>query len=270
MKRKSHAAQAVVCCAAAALLPVAARAQSTDAWQFGASLYLYLPSVSGTTTFSGGGSNVGLDAHKLLENLRGVFMGSLEARKGPWGGFTDFIYLDLGNSKSGFRDMTVGGAALPVNAAADADFDLKGSAWTLAGTYRMVPDPRSPVDVLAGARMLDMKQTFTWQINGNVASIPLPGRGGKQEAKLTNWDGIVGVKGRLAVGADRKWFLPYYLDIGAGESELTWQAMGGVGYSFGWGDVVGAWRYLDYKMKSGTSIEKLTFSGPTVAAVFRW
>ena len=143
-------------------------------------------------------------------------------------------------------------------------------AWTLAGSYRVVPDVRSPVDVFAGARMLDIKEKLGWQLSGNVGSVPLPGRSGNLETKAQNWDAIVGVKGRMAFGAERKWFVPYYLDVGAGESDLTWQAMGGIGYAFGWGDIVGSWRYLDYKMKSGSNVEKLNFSGPAVAAVFHW
>jgi len=35
----------------------------------------------------------------------------------------------------------------------------------------------------------------------------------------------------MAFGESRKWFVPYYLDVGTGESDLTWQAMGGIGYS---------------------------------------
>ena len=74
----------------------------------------------------------------------------------------------------------------------------------------------------------------------------------------------------MAFGESRKWFVPYYVDIGTGESNLTWQAMGGIGYSFGWGDVVAAWRYIDYDMKSGKKIESMTFNGPAIAAVFHW
>jgi hypothetical protein len=247
-------------------------AQSQDAWKFDASIYVYLPTISGNTTFpqNGSGSNVNLDSSKILDSLKMMFMGSLEARRGVWGAFTDVVYVDLGQSKSGFRDFTIGGNPLPGGASADASYDLKGVSWTLAGSYRAVPDPRAPVDFIVGARMLDIKQTLGWQVSGNVGSIPLPGRAGNLEAKLTNWDAIVGVKGRWAFGNERKWFVPYYLDVGTGESDLTWQAMTGVGYSFGWGDVVGSWRYLDYKMKSGSNIEKLNFSGPAVAAVFHW
>ena len=126
------------------------------------------------------------------------------------------------------------------------------------------------MDLVAGARMLDIEQTLGWEVTGNVGSIPLPGRAGESKASLTNWDAIVGVKGRFAFGDGSKWFVPYYADIGAGDSDFTWQAMGGLGYSFGWGDVVAAWRYIDYDMKSGNKIESMTFNGPAIAAVFRW
>jgi hypothetical protein len=71
-------------------------------------------------------------------------------------------------------------------------------------------------------------------------------------------------------GAEQRWFVPYYLDVGTGQSSLTWQAMVGVGYAFGWGSVMGAWRHIDYDMKSGKSIESVSFDGPGVAVAFRW
>jgi len=46
--------------------------------------------------------------------------------------------------------------------------------------------------------------------------------------------------------------------------------MGGIGYSFGALSIVGGWRYLDYRFKSGKPFETLTFSGPVFAAVYRW
>jgi hypothetical protein len=279
MKRILAWALAALCIPA--LMPVAAAAETPagllvqattpDTWQFDAALYIYLPTIGGTTTFpEPSGGNVSVDASKILDNLKMAFMGSLGVRKGPWGAFTDVLYMDLGSTKSGTRALTVGGTPLPAGASADATFDLKGTVWTLAGSYRVTPDPGSPVDLFAGARLLDMKQTLSWQLNGNIGSIPLPGRAGNEAVSLTNWDAIVGVKGRFAFGADRKWFIPYYLDVGAGDSDLTWQAMGGAGYGFHWGEVVVAWRYLDYNMKSGGKIESVNFNGPVIAAVFHW
>ena len=86
----------------------------------------------------------------------------------------------------------------------------------------------------------------------------------------TNWDAIVGVKGRMALGASREWIVPYYLDVGTGDSDLTWQGAIGLGYAFRWGDVVAMYRYLDYDFKSGKKVEELTASGPMVGVTFRW
>jgi len=247
-------------------------AQATENWRFQAAVNLYLPDISGSTSFpsSGGGGGATIDAETILDNLKMAFMGSFEASRGPWGLFTDVLYMDIGNSRSGFRDISIGGLPIPADASASARYDLKGWGWTIAGTWHAVTDPAATLDIIAGARLLDITQTLDWAITGNVASIPLPGRAGTSKVELKNWDGLVGVKGRVALGADRKWFAPYYLDVGAGDSKLTWQALVGVGYSFQWGDVVAAWRYLDYEMKSGNAIESLSFNGPSISAVFRW
>ncbi|HEX5640292.1 MAG TPA: hypothetical protein VFX81_10890 [Burkholderiaceae bacterium] len=36
------------------------------------------------------------------------------------------------------------------------------------------------------------------------------------------------------------------------------------------GQSAAAWRYIDYQMKSGKPVEDVNFSGPAIAAVFRW
>jgi hypothetical protein len=64
------------------------------------------------------------------------------------------------------------------------------------------------------------------------------------------------------------WFVPYYLDVGTGESRLTWQILGGIGYAFNWGDVTATWRYLDYNNKAGKPIQDLNMNGPQIAFVF--
>jgi hypothetical protein len=265
-------ALAAALCAAALALPAVAAAQtSAEAWHFDGTLYLYLPSVGGKTTFpENGNDNVTVDTSKILDNLQAAFMGSLAARRGAWGAFTDFVYVDFSNSKSSTSNFSVGGVPIPGDASASTDLGLRGTAWTLAGSYRAIADPVAPVDVFAGLRYLEIKQTLAWNLSGNIGAIPLPGRAGSREQRVTNWDGIIGVKGRFAFAPERKWFVPYYLDIGTGDSDLTWQAIGGIGYAFSWGEVIGAWRYLDYRMKSGRPIESVNFSGPAVAAVFHW
>jgi hypothetical protein len=226
--------------------------------------------VGGTTRFGTGGSDATVDVSKLLESLNATFQGSFEARRGQWGGYTDFFYVGFEHSKSATRDLSIGGIPLPADVTAATDFNLKGTEWTLAGVYRAIPDPASPFDVIAGMRLLDIKETLSWQLSGNIGQFPVQGQARMQEATIHNWDAIVGVKGRFAIAQGGKWFVPYYLDLGTGNSKFTWQAMTGIGYSFGTVSVVGSWRYLDYRMKSGRPFETLNFNGPAVAAVFRW
>ena len=267
-------AMVLTACASTFLFSSIADAQTDDVWRFNAAIYLYLPSVSGKTVFpqSGSGSDVGVDASTIIDSLKSVFMGTLEARKDRWGAFTDVVYVDLGNSASGTRGLTIGGVPLPADVSADATLGLYGTAWTTACIYRAVMDPTSPFDWLAGVRLLDITESLDWQLSGNIGSIPAPDRAGSQKAHLNLWDAIVGVKGRFGIGADKKWFIPYYLDVGSGESKLTWQAMGGIGYAFKWGDIMTAWRQLDYTMWPGSDIETLSFNGPSgfIAANFTW
>ena len=263
---------AAAACAGVLLLPIAASAQSADEWRFDALIYVYLPDVSGTTTFgrSGTSDSATVNADKILKNLNFAFMGTFDASKGRWGLTNDLMYLDVGDSKSQTRDISIGGTRIPADASADVHLDLKGLVWTIAGTYEAVSDPQVRLQLLAGARMLSARENLDWQVGGNVGPIPLPGRQGNGEAKIDNWDAIVGARGRLMFGSNREWFVPYYVDAGTGNSDLTWQAISGLGYSFKWGDAIVAWRYLDYNMKSGEKVQGINFNGPAIAVGFHW
>jgi hypothetical protein len=254
-----------------AVLSPGAMAQTSDAWQFEGSIYGFLPIISLTTKLPSGNTiDASLSRSEVLDHLKMLFLGSLAAQKGHWGAFTDVMYMDLGSGNAKTRRFSLGGAQLPADVTATTGIDMKAVVWTLAGSYRAVANPDATLDVLAGARFIDIKTTQTWQLTGAVGPIPLPGRSGSEEAKGSNWDAIVGVKGRVALGADRKWFVPYYADVGTGQSDLTWQVAGGVGYAFHWGDVVGTWRYVDWNNKAGKPVEKLSLNGPMLAFVFHW
>lgn len=262
-----------VLAALAMAMPAVSQAEgATDDWRFNATIYGWLPSLGGSLSVpvDNSGSSVGVDPGDILDALNFTFMGAFEADKGRWGVATDLIYLDLSASKKSVSDFTVGGADLPASATVKADLGITGWLWTLDGTYLLVDDPGHPVKLLAGARMLDLSTDLKWSIDGDITGVPLPGRDGRGEASDTVWDAIVGVKGRINFGADGQWFVPYYVDVGTGQSDFTWQAIAGLGYAFGWGDLVGVWRYLDYNMPSGDSIEDLWMSGAAVGVTFHF
>lgn len=218
--------------------------ETNSGWQFGASIYGWFPDISGQTT---DGSGFQVDIEQILENLEFTMMGTFEVRKGHWGVLTDLIYMDVGGSQS--------------DSGVEVDLDMESWIWNLAGSYRVFDRPGFVMDALAGARYLDVEQDLEW--TG-------PGPGGSTTVGLTNVDGIIGIRGRLALGAKKALYVPYELDVGAGDSDLTWQGVTGLGYSFGWWELSAVWRYLYYDLSSDMGIDDLNFSGPAVGVAFRW
>ena len=92
-------------------LPQSAAAQVSDDWKFRAIIYGYFPDIGGTTSFSGGntGGSINVNANNLISDLEFAFMGFFEARRGRWGGFVDYMYLDVSGSSSGTRNFDIRG-----------------------------------------------------------------------------------------------------------------------------------------------------------------
>lgn len=250
-----------------------AQAQSSPSgWQWEAAGYGWFPAIRSTTQFPTGGSGPTMDisAQDVIDALKFAAMGNFGGKLGKWGFWTDFIYGDFGGSQHGSRDFMIGGQPMPATIDGNFSIDIKTTVLTLAGTFELTKTPDYTADLLGGARGMYLKETLNWTLNGDISGTALPGRSGSAEVKANLWDAVIGIKGLANVGADGKWFLPYYLDVGGGQSKYTWQINAGVGYRFGWGAAVLTWRYLDYQMKSGDPIQNMSMSGPLLGVAFQW
>lgn len=270
--RPAAAVLAALLLPAATLLPVPAAAQPSEPWKFQASVFGWFPDIEARSRFSDatGRGDFEVDIGNIIENLEFTFQGSFDARSGRYGVLADVIYMSIGKTGSNTRGGSIGGIQVPVDAVAGTEFDMKSWIWTVAGYYRAIEQPGLTVDVVGGVRYTDVEQSLDWTLTGNVGAIPAPGRSGRGVASVAHWDAIVGVRGRTSLTADHSWFVPWYLDIGTGESDFTWQAMAGVGYAFKWGEAVAGWRYLAYDMPDSSRLVDINFSGPMVGASFRW
>jgi len=241
-------------------------------WQFGASIYGWFPDLNGQTSFSPPDSDndFEVEIEDILENLQSLLLVSFDLRKGAWGVYADAVYMDVGDSATTSVDGVKGPSEVPVNATADVGIDVESWIWNLLAYYRALDKRGMALDVVAGTRYLDVDQTIEWDMVGSVDDVPVGERTGEVEVGVTNWDVIFGVRGRFAFGAKRALFMPYYLDVGVGDSDLTWQGVAGLGYAFGWGEIVAAWRHLYYDMPSGSAIDDISFSGPAAGVTFRW
>jgi hypothetical protein len=276
MKIRDHirrlAAVASVAVVAGAFWPARASAEElSDKWKVGAAVYGWMPKLSGTVTVPGT-SPVDFDINfsTLLENLDFGGMASIEAQKGHWGVFTDVIYLDLGTDKTTTRGGSIDGVSLPVTIDVTQNVDLKGWLLTLGPSYRVVAKPGSTLDVFAGAGMLWLKPTLKLDLSADFGNFSGPGRSVSRSTTSETWNAIVGFKGRQGLGASHKWSIPYYANIGTGQSDFTVQVAGGIAYAFSWGEVAASWRYLDYNQKSTDALQSLKINGPLVGVGFHW
>jgi hypothetical protein len=269
------ASAALFTLALGAAASAAAQDLTAGDWKYRAQIYGWFPTLSSESTVptSTGGGSMSLDAGDYLDHLRFVFMGTFEARKGKLGLLTDYIYLDFDADKGATRDLTLSGPGGVVNIPSDAhaavNLRLRGWAWGLAGTYAAVEKPDYEMQLLGGFRYLKIDTTVDWRFTGNLGSLPQFAVNGAATVKSDVWDAIIGAKGLVKLG-DGTWFVPYYVDVGTGQSDLTWQAMGGVGYRFSWGELIGAYRHLDYRFGESTGMKALSFSGPAISLGFRW
>ena len=265
MKRATQLAAAV-----SLLLGVTAAQAADNDWQFRASLYGYIPNISGEANFPAGGSEIDIAADDLIENAKLVGMASFEAQLRRWGAFVDVIYMDIGDSVSGSSSLGAGQVPLPPGITADASLDIKAWVITTAANFRAIETSQSSFDVFAGLRLLDAESDLSWSFNVDLSPFGGPPQRGSAEAADNKIDAIAGVKGRYEFGADGRWFIPYYLDAGAGGSDLTWQAAVGIGYSLKRGEVFAAYRHLDYDLGDRGGIANLEFDGPALGLAYRW
>lgn len=246
-----------------------------DPLRWRATVYGWLPGISGATKLpaTGGGGDIGIDVGEILDALDFVFMGQIEARGNRWGGFADYVYVDFSDSRSRVRSFSISGPAgvtrMPASADLSADMDLDGSALTLAGTYTLIEREGFELLSLGGARRLRVDTNVDWTAAGNIGSLPPLARAGNAAAQPRYTDAIVGVRGRATLG-QTGWYLPYYIDAGAGDSDRTWQTVVGIGYRFSVGEVTFVHRRLEYEFAPDSPLVELGFSGFALGFSWRW
>jgi len=253
-----------------------------DKWAFALRPYLWAPGIDGTLKYDvppkgDGASNVDFSSY-VLENLSFALMLTAEARKGEWSVLTDVVYLDVESGDAKVKSVTFTGPGGRVEIPAGADLGTKvklsGVLWELAGARTVARGGNSSLDVLAGFRYLGIEAKTEWQLSGSITDNVSGGggtfaRSGSASSRVDLWDAIVGIRGTVGLG-DTRWAIPYYLDVGAGDSALTWQGVAGIEYRYGWGDLQLMYRYTYYDMKSDKLLQNVSLGGPAIGVNFRF
>lgn len=243
-------------------------------WHYSLTPYAWFPNVYQNLHYTGplgstNSANVKVEPSNYLSDLKFALMGIFEARKGNWALAMDVVYSDFGSQEGKIK--TVRGprdyVSLPINA--NANVDIQSLMLTGIGSYTAAQGSAGTLDVLGGVRYLGLDVSTDLSFSGPYGELQ---RSRGTSDTLDVWDGVVGVRGALRLGAGDDWFLPYYLDIGAGNySNWTWQGWAGIGYRFHWGDLVLVYRNLYYTTTSNNELlQDLRLAGPALGATFRW
>jgi opacity protein-like surface antigen len=224
-------------------LSVAAEEEhDAESWKFVGEIYGWGADINAETAT---GDDIKISLSDILDNLDLTIMGKLAAMKGKWSLVGDLIYLDIEDDSKGTAKIINRSVSTKTNV------ELKALIGTIMGGYSVYETKSVKVDMAIGARYIRLEADVKFDL-------------GTFQAKVSdsdhNWDGIVGINGRF--GLAPKWFMTSYADVGTGESELTWQALAGVGYQFDKAEAVFGYRYMDYQFDDGALIDNLNIKGP--------
>ena len=178
-------------------------APAQDDWEFFFQLDGYAPWVEIKTPR---GTRVDLGLDDIIDSLQMVAEFTVGVRKGKWGLQTQAIYVDLAGDEVGTHVNKVG---------------LEEWFVSPAISYRFYEGEKGFFELMVGAR-------YTWLDFTLKGTTPITGRFFKESAKGVIWDGLVGVNGDYKI--NEKWHLPFYAEVGTGDSDLISQGWAGVGY----------------------------------------
>ncbi len=241
-------------------------------WHFSLTPYAWLPGISSSTRYQvpGTGTIQNNTNKDIYSYLSGAFMLEGTARKGSWGIYSDIDWANFSNEQGHFT--RIGGARIGGNASLDTSWDLKGGMFNIAGLYSAAHGHNGFIDVLVGVRYLWLKGSVDWDftLTGNGGLVNLA-KSGRLRGQTNLTDGIIGVRGIWTPFDNKNVFFPYYVDVGSGGSETTYQAKLGVGYAFHWGAIALVYRDVEYHQSGGDNfLRKVRLSGPALSATFQF
>jgi hypothetical protein len=257
------------------------QATNPSGWTFNVAPYLWMPSLNTNLNFNlppalGGtvSSSPSIGFGDLLSHLNFAAMVAADAQYGKFSILTDFLFMDLGGTPSQFKSVNFPGEpSIPISATVQtsAGLNLDSTIWTLAGGYTFVQGDWGNLDVITGLRYLGVNTRINYSLaltvagpRGNGATF---GGIGSVSGSGNIWNAIGGFRGRIRVG-NAGLFIPYYFDIGAGDSNLTWQISSGLGYHTRLADLSLIYRYLSFEQDGNVVVQRLWIQGPMLMANF--
>jgi len=242
--------------------------------------YIWLPTVKGDFQFSiptiphrGGGMvqpSVQVGPNSYLSSINSTAMFAIDARKGSFDIFGDYIYLNASASASASTSFTGphGHAQIPVYLGTDAH--LATSIWEVAAGYTVARGHDADLSAFWGIRSFPV--TVTLSYNATVGKKGYLAPSGSITSSEYTSDTVFGLRGKAFFG-DTHWYVPYYMDVGTSINQIanqTWEGYTGLGYGFNHGQtLLFTYRSLNYDdFSPDRHTQKLSLYGPLLGYTF--
>ena len=236
--------------------------KTSDEWRFAVTPYLWSPGITSTLLFNDKYLHTSaLSSSNVLGNLKSGGMIAAEAHYSNWGIMGDLVSATLQSTGTSSVTLPTSQGAVPAKLATSTT--LQQTILTGATTYTVLNNKDAYIDGLLGVRSIAAIATLGLVLQSTSLHA-------SDSKSISTVHPIAGFKGRHRI-ADSTWYAPFYADIGGGggTTNLTWQAMLGVGKTIEKCiDVSLSYRTLYYDMTGSGLLQKTTFKGPQLAATF--
>ena len=233
--------------AAALLLALGAPASAYAAdggWDWQVIPYLWATSIdTELKTDTHGTFNDSISFADIANNLKGGFLGHVEGQGDNVGFFGDFIFLNVGKTKSG--------------AVSQSSIYLKSRIIEMAMVY-------SPAEVRSqGWEMFGGMRFFDTKINVSIDPVPAPLPTRAASLSTTFPDIMIG--SRYTFRPSEQWSIALRGDYSAGGTEGTWSASVEAQYHLKKGAWLIGYRHMDISLAPRGQQLEMIMSGPEVA-----
>lgn len=232
------------------MAPVASPApvvmEDSSGWEFTIAPYLLMAGVDGSFEVGPFSGDFDKGFSDILDNLDAGFILAAQARYNRFSLLADFIYLGLSTSGDADRQFYE-----------DAKLSLDTILFTAIAAYRVHECESSFIDIGVGGRVLWVDSDLNLRDRqGRLPSIDVGD-------DSTNADALVAL--RLGYNVGEKWKIRLYGDVGAGDSDLTWQVSANLGYAFcERATLFGGYRHIGYEWDGDRASADIAFSGPQI------
>lgn len=225
------------------------QAQATEDWQFEITPYLWATGMEGSTGPKGFEADVDMSFGDIWDNLDKAFIINMEANKGQWSTWFDFIRMQISD------DGNV--------AVFDVDVGMKQTLAEFAIAYQL-PE-HEQVELFGGARYSNVDSTIAFEGTGPIGI-------GRKVKVGDDWiDPILGIRGTWQL--NEQWTIRARGDIGGFGigSDFSWHAVLAASYQLN--DTVSfkvGYRYLDTDYDDNDFVFDVASSGIAAGVGFRF